>query len=74
MPDVWTVEPGALRGRTWDIEPDLSGAAPFFAAAMVTGGAVTLAGWPADSWQPVDRLTELLTGLGGRGRAGRRTG
>ena len=64
VPDVWTVEPGALRGRTWVIEPDLSGAAPFFAAAMVTGGEVTLAGWPAESWQPVGRLTELLTGLG----------
>jgi 3-phosphoshikimate 1-carboxyvinyltransferase len=64
VPDVWTVEPGPLRGRTWVIEPDLSGAAPFFAAAMVTGGEVTLAGWPAESWQPVGRLTELLTGLG----------
>lgn len=64
VPDVWTVEPGVLHGRTWDIEPDLSGAAPFFAAAMVTGGTVTLAGWPADSWQPVGRLTELLTAFG----------
>ncbi|GIM92570.1 3-phosphoshikimate 1-carboxyvinyltransferase 1 [Paractinoplanes toevensis] len=64
VPDVWTVEPGALTGRTWVIEPDLSGAAPFFAAAMVTGGAVTLAGWPAESWQPVGRLAELLTALG----------
>jgi 3-phosphoshikimate 1-carboxyvinyltransferase len=64
VPDVWSVEPGGLRGRAWEIEPDLSGAAPFFAAAMVTGGAVTLDGWPRDSWQPVGRLTELLTGLG----------
>ena len=64
VPDVWTVEPGVLRGRTWQIEPDLSGAAPFFAAAMVTGGAVTLGGWPAESWQPVGRLTDLLTALG----------
>ncbi len=64
VPDAWAVEPGALRGRVWDIEPDLSGAVPFFAAAMVTGGAVTLTGWPRDSWQPVGRLTELLTALG----------
>jgi 3-phosphoshikimate 1-carboxyvinyltransferase len=64
VPDVWAVEPGGLHGRAWDIEPDLSGAAPFFAAAMVTGGAVTLAGWPRDSWQPVGRLAELLTALG----------
>ncbi|WP_438865749.1 3-phosphoshikimate 1-carboxyvinyltransferase [Paractinoplanes atraurantiacus] len=64
VPDVWAVEPGALRGRTWVIEPDLSGAAPFFAAAMVTGGEITLAGWPEESWQPVGRVTELLTALG----------
>jgi len=64
VPDVWAVEPGGLRGRSWKIEPDLSGAAPFFAAAIVTGGAVTLAGWPRDSWQPAGRLTELLTALG----------
>ncbi|WIN00958.1 3-phosphoshikimate 1-carboxyvinyltransferase [Actinoplanes oblitus] len=65
VPDVWVVEPGPLRGRTWVIEPDLSGALPFFAAALVTGGAVTLAGWPAASWQPVGQLSELLTALGG---------
>jgi 3-phosphoshikimate 1-carboxyvinyltransferase len=62
--DVWVVEPGRLRGHAWTIEPDLSGAAPFFAAAAVTGGAVTLAGLPADSWQPVERLSELFTALG----------
>ncbi len=64
VPDVWSVEPGALRGRTWKIEPDLSGAVPFFAAAMVTGGSVTLAGWPRESWQPVATVIELLTRMG----------
>ncbi|MDG4833162.1 3-phosphoshikimate 1-carboxyvinyltransferase [Solwaraspora sp. WMMD1047] len=64
-PDVWVVEPGRLTGRGWDIEPDLSGALPFFAAALVTGGRVTLAGWPPSSLQPVDRLRELLGQLGG---------
>ena len=64
VPDVWAVEAGALRGRTWTIEPDLSGAVPFFAAAAVTGGSVTLAGWPAESWQPVARVKELFTELG----------
>jgi 3-phosphoshikimate 1-carboxyvinyltransferase len=64
VPDVWRVEPGALRGRTWTIEPDLSGAAPFFAAAAVTGGAVTLAGWPADSWQPADQVAGIFRSLG----------
>jgi 3-phosphoshikimate 1-carboxyvinyltransferase len=64
LPDVWTVEPGPLHGHTWVIEPDLSGTAPFFAAAMVTGGEVTLAGWPADSWQPATQVIDLLTSLG----------
>lgn len=64
-PDAWTVEPGRLSGHSWDIEPDLSGAAPFFAAALVTGGTVTLTGWPPSSWQPVEKLRELLTAFGG---------
>jgi 3-phosphoshikimate 1-carboxyvinyltransferase len=63
--DVWTVEPGRLPGRAWDIEPDLSGAAPFLAAALVTGGEVTVPGWPRGTTQPGDRLRELLTVMGG---------
>lgn len=63
--NVWTVQPGRLAGRCWDIEPDLAGALPFFAAALVTGGSVTLTGWPHASLQPVDRLRELLTEMGG---------
>jgi 3-phosphoshikimate 1-carboxyvinyltransferase len=63
--DVWAVEPGRLFGRAWDIEPDLSGAAPFLAAALVTGGQVTVPGWPRSTTQPGDRLRELLTAMGG---------
>ncbi|WP_405091073.1 3-phosphoshikimate 1-carboxyvinyltransferase [Micromonospora sp. NBC_01392] len=63
-PDVWVVEPGPLTGRGWEIEPDLSGAAPFFAAALVTGGEVTLQGWPRSSLQPVERLRALLQRMG----------
>ncbi len=37
-----------MAGRGWDIEPDLSGAAPFFAAALVTGGEVTCRAGRAD--------------------------
>ncbi|MGW0431318.1 3-phosphoshikimate 1-carboxyvinyltransferase [Micromonospora sp. NPDC003197] len=64
-PNVWVVEPGRLTGRGWEIEPDLSGAAPFFAAALITGGTVTLLGWPRSSAQPVDRLRALLHQMGG---------
>jgi 3-phosphoshikimate 1-carboxyvinyltransferase len=64
-PDVWAVEPGRLRGRAWDIEPDLSGAAPFLAASLVTGGAVTVPGWPIGTTQPGDQLRTLLARMGG---------
>ncbi|GIJ26019.1 3-phosphoshikimate 1-carboxyvinyltransferase 1 [Micromonospora qiuiae] len=63
-PDVWVVEPGPLTGRGWEIEPDLSGAVPFFAAALVTGGEVTLQGWPRGSAQPVELLRPLLQQMG----------
>jgi 3-phosphoshikimate 1-carboxyvinyltransferase len=65
-PDVWAVQPGRLSGRGWEIEPDLSGAAPFLAAALVTGGTVTVPGWPVATTQPGDRLRDLLTAMGGR--------
>ncbi len=62
--DVWSVAPGKLTGRAWTIEPDLSGAAPFLAAAMVTGGEVTVPGWPRETTQPGRALPELLTAMG----------
>jgi len=63
--DVWAVQPGRLSGRGWDIEPDLSGAAPFLAAALVAGGTVTVPGWPTSTTQPGDQLRDLLTAMGG---------
>ncbi|MET9068264.1 3-phosphoshikimate 1-carboxyvinyltransferase [Streptosporangium sandarakinum] len=63
-PDVWRVEPGPIRAREFTVEPDLSNAAPFLAAAMVTGGSVTVPGWPAETTQPGDQLRELLAGMG----------
>lgn len=64
-PNVWAVQPGRLVGRGWDIEPDLSGAAPFLAAALVTGGSVTVLGWPRTTTQPGDQLRSLLRQMGG---------
>jgi 3-phosphoshikimate 1-carboxyvinyltransferase len=66
VPNMWSVEPGQLDGRSWTIEPDLSGAAPFLAAAMVTGGEVTVPDWPRSTTQPGDQLRELLTAMGAR--------
>jgi 3-phosphoshikimate 1-carboxyvinyltransferase len=64
-PNVWAVQPGRLGGRAWEIEPDLSGAAPFLAAAVVTGGTVTVLGWPRTTTQAGDRLRDLLAAMGG---------
>jgi len=42
---TWRVHPGAVRALDRAVEPDLSNAAPFLAAAAVTGGSVTITGW-----------------------------
>ncbi len=64
VPDLWTVERGNLAGRMWTVEPDLSGAAPFLAAAVVTGGRVSVPDWPAETTQPGDQLRDLLAAMG----------
>ncbi|WP_406202923.1 3-phosphoshikimate 1-carboxyvinyltransferase [Kitasatospora sp. NBC_01560] len=63
--DVWRVTPGALLGRDMVVEPDLSNAAPFFAAALVTGGRVTVRDWPKHTTQPGDQLRDIYTQMGG---------
>ncbi|GAA2051513.1 3-phosphoshikimate 1-carboxyvinyltransferase [Catenulispora yoronensis] len=65
-PGRWVVAPATLRGRDWVIEPDLSNAAPFLAAALITGGTVTVADWPAATTQAGDALRGLLREMGAR--------
>ncbi|MFD2416282.1 3-phosphoshikimate 1-carboxyvinyltransferase [Amycolatopsis pigmentata] len=60
------VRPAALSCPAYTVEPDLSTAAPFVAAAAVAGGTVRIAGWPENSTQPGDWLRELVTDLGQR--------
>ncbi len=71
-PNEWIVPAGIPRGRDTVIEPDLSNASPFLAAALLTGGSVTIPGWPATSTQPGALLPEILALLGAR--TGRRGG
>jgi 3-phosphoshikimate 1-carboxyvinyltransferase len=63
--NVWRVTPGALLGRDLTVEPDLSNAQPFLAAALVTGGRVIVPDWPERTTQPGDRLREIFTRMGG---------
>ena len=59
-PHRWHVSPGPVAARSWDVEPDLSNAVPFLAAAVVSGGSVRITGWPTPSLQPADTITRLL--------------
>ena len=63
---TWRVEPGPLLGRDITVEPDLSNAAPFLAAAAATGGEVGVTGWPAGTTQPGRLLGGLLERMGCR--------
>jgi 3-phosphoshikimate 1-carboxyvinyltransferase len=62
--NVWRVRPGAITGVDTVIEPDLSNAAPFLAAALVAGGSVRVPDWPEATNQPGDTLRDLLTRMG----------
>jgi 3-phosphoshikimate 1-carboxyvinyltransferase len=64
QPDTWRVEPGPIAGRDWHVEPDLSNATPFLAAAAVTGGEVTVPGWPARTTQAGDAIRGILAQMG----------
>jgi 3-phosphoshikimate 1-carboxyvinyltransferase len=65
-PYRWQVEPGRLDLGSVTVEPDLSNAGPFLAAALVTGGTLSLPGWPADSLQAAGPILEMLTHMGAR--------
>jgi len=62
---IWRVHPSRLHGQDLIIEPDLSNAAPFLSIAMVCGGSITIADWPAATTQPGDQLRSILTAMGG---------
>jgi 3-phosphoshikimate 1-carboxyvinyltransferase len=65
-PDGWRVRPGRLDLGSVTVEPDLSNAGPFLAAALVTGGTLSLPGWPADSLQAAGPILSVLTDMGAR--------
>ncbi len=63
-PDTWRVLPGPVSAFDLDVEPDLSTAAPFLAAALVTGGRVHVPGWPHRTTQAGDGLRDILDAMG----------
>ncbi len=60
----WTVTPREFSAGEVVIEPDLSNAGPFLAAAMVTGGVVSIEHWPESTTQPGDFFRTILTRMG----------
>jgi 3-phosphoshikimate 1-carboxyvinyltransferase len=61
---VWRVEPGSIAGIDIEMEPDLSNAAPFLAAALVAGGSVTIPHWPTSTTQVGDDLGGYFEAFG----------
>ena len=62
----WSVSPCQLIGQDLIIEPDLSNAAPFMAAAMICGGSVKVIDWPLSTTQPGDQLRSIFTKMGAK--------
>lgn len=62
---TWRVSPGAISGSEVQIEPDLSNAGPFLAAALVTGGTVSIPNWPQQTTQVGAQFVELIQNMGG---------
>jgi 3-phosphoshikimate 1-carboxyvinyltransferase len=62
----WRVVPGPIAGSDHDVEPDLTNAAVFLAAAAVTGGEITVPGWPRRTTQAGDAIRPLLARMGAR--------
>ena len=64
VPDEWRVSPGPVRAFDVTIEQDLSNAGPFLAAAVVTGGRVSVPRWPDRTTQGGDHWKHILPAFG----------
>jgi 3-phosphoshikimate 1-carboxyvinyltransferase len=61
---IWHVDPQAIPALDRRIEPDLSNATPFQAAALVTGGSMTVRDWPRSTTQPGDLVRSIWARMG----------
>lgn len=61
---TWVVHPSPISLGAVRVEPDLSNAGPFIAAALVAGGTVRIPGWPSTTTQPGALFPELLARMG----------
>ncbi|MEZ0164728.1 3-phosphoshikimate 1-carboxyvinyltransferase [Kineococcus sp. LSe6-4] len=63
-PGRWFVEAGQISALDVQVEPDLSNAGPFLAAAAAVGGRVRVPGWPQATTQAGDVLRDVLDQMG----------
>jgi len=61
----WRIEPGRIRPLDDTIEPDLSSASPFVAAALAVGGSVRVRHWPERTDQAGDAWRRIIPAFGG---------
>lgn len=62
--NTWRVEPSQIYPLDVEVEPDLSNAAAFLAAALVTGGTVRVPGWPQHTTQAGDAIRNIFDAMG----------
>ena len=60
----WQIDPGEIRAADTHIQPDLTNAAAFLAAAAIAGGSVTVADWPETTTQPGELIVNILRAMG----------
>ena len=63
-PGVWRMSAGPISAVNVEIEPDLSNAAPFLAAPLITGGKVSIEGWPGQTTQVGADVPRILEHFG----------
>lgn len=64
VPGRWVVSPGPVRAFDVRVEQDLSNAGPFLAAAVVTGGEVSIPHWPSETTQGGSHWQDILPRFG----------
>lgn len=63
-PSTWTVQPGDIKGLDEVIEPDLSNATAFLAAAAISQSSVSIPHWPRETTQAGAYFAQLVHKMG----------
>lgn len=63
-PGHWVIAPAPIAARDQRIEPDLTNAAVFLAAGVLSGGRVSVPGWPQRTNQPGALIRDVLAVMG----------